>query len=512
VIAATACIARRLALTVTVTVSIAGCSSTDSATRDDAPATQNEASSDASTPSEPAPAVVEPGPSSETPAKTTPPADGTQASPSTAAPQDTFKRSKDGIDDDNPLPRDKSSAAAVAFGRASETARTNPQGAVAQFVDAASQTTYFYAAYYNAATASEAAGDLAGAERYYREALKIRPDYGPALANLFLLYRAQNKLGDANRVVDDALRTHSESAGPHLAAATRAQAAKDVRATESAALQALKLDERSVPAMRLMAWVFFEQKRFESAAFALENALKLEPGNALLYLELGHVRIALKEDRQALEAFGRAAKLRPELADAQENYGVLMLQYGEVDEAVASLQKVVQLRPKSAAAQLHLGNGLRAQKKYVEAEAAYKKALDLDPKLSSVHFNLGLLYLDNELPGVDYLDRLKRADGAMAAYVGAGNVPKSLAARVDDYQGTLSKLIAREEKKRQRDAERKAIEDDKKAKAENAPPAAKASDAKPDEGGAPTNSPPSSSENEAAVDGAVAPAAGDDAK
>lgn len=480
---------RDLAFACLVSTSIVGCSSTDSATRDDpstpatdAPAEESPAAADSAAPAPAASAEA-------TPEKASPPADaqpaGGTAPTNAPAAAETFQRSKDGIDDDNPLPRDKASEAAIAFQQASETARSNPAAAVARFVDAAGKTTYFYAAYFNAATASEAAGDLAGAERYYREALKIRPDYGPALANLYLLYRAQNKVADANRVVDDALRTHAESAGPHLAAATRAQAARDVSLTESEALQALKLDERSVPAMRLMAWVFFEQRRFESAAFALENALKLEPGNGLLHLELGHVQLKLKEERKALEAFGRAAKLRPELADAQENYGVLMLQYGETDEAVVAFQKVVTLRPKSASAQLHLGNGLRAQKKYVEAEAAYKKALELDPKMASVHFNLGLLYIDNELPGVDYLERLKRAEGAMTAYAAAGEMPKEVATRVDDYQGTLTKLITREEKKRQRDAERKAIEDDKKAKA-----GAKPAEAPTDEA-APSDAPPS---------------------
>jgi len=467
---------------------VVGCASTEGAEKSDPPVdvpAEDAPPSTTEAPAEPAPPPSEPTKAEPAPTTDAPPA---ASAPAASTTPDGFQRSKDGIDDDNPLPRDTASEAAVAFQRASDTARTDAKAAAQQFADAAGKTTYFYAAWFNAGSAYEAAGDAANAERAYKEALKIRPDFGPALANLYLLYRGQNRMADANRVVDDALKSLGDRAGPHLAAATRAHAGKDVSTTENEARETLRLDERSVPAMRLMAWVFFEQKRYESSAFALENALKLEPGNALLHMELGHVQLKLKEERKALESFGRAAKLRPELADAQENYGVLMLQYGEVDEGVAALQKVVERRPQSAAAHLHVGNGLRAQKKYVEAEAAYKKALTLDPKLASAHFNLGLLYIDNELPGVDYLDRLKRAEASFAAFTAAGASTKELDARVDDYEGTLKKLIAREEKKRQRDAERKAIEDEKKAKA--APTSAPAEGAPPE--GAPAEGAPPS--------------------
>jgi len=413
----------------------------------------------------PAPAAaVAPGPAS------TAPAPGTAEPAAAPKPQAerAFNRSADGIDDDNPLPTDPQSPALIAFNGASLKMAANPAAAVQEFVDAAKKTTYFYAAYFNAGVAAERAGDKASAERYYLESLKLKPDYGPALSNLFLLHWYQGRKDAANNVVDSALAQHADKAGPHLAAAMRGYVKSDVSEVEREALAAVRIDERSVPAMRLRAWVFYQQGRSETARFALENALKLEPGNALLHLQLGHVLVKLDEEEKALREFGIAANLRPELVEAQSHYGNLALKRGDAENGAAALKKAVDLRPDSATAWMHYGNGLRAQKKYKEANEAYAKALTLDPNLHAVHFNVGIMYLDNEIPDVDYLARLEKAQAELIAYEGKVQASKEMRTRLDSYQKTLTKLITREKKKRERDAERKALEEEEKKKASEA--------------------------------------------
>jgi tetratricopeptide (TPR) repeat protein len=361
------------------------------------------------------------------------------------------KRSADGIDDETPIPN--TGPARDAFLRAVATSQRDPKAAVQQFASAGGQTTYFYAAYYNAGAAAERAGDDREAERQYRKALEVRKGYGPALTNLMLLLKRTGRAGESDRLVDDALAKHGDKSGPHVAAAVRALSKGEYKKVKEEALKAVRIDERDVAARRLMARVFFKQKRYETAKFALENALVLEPGNALLHLDMGHVQLKLDEDDKALEHFRTAARLRPELAEAHENAGVLLSATGDPQAALTAFRANAKLRPKSARAQLLLGNGLRGNKLYKEAEGAYVRALQLDKGLHEARFNLGLLYMDNELPGVDELARLQRAQQELERYAKAAKPRGRLKERLKDYQKSLDRRIKRIERRRKRKAE-----------------------------------------------------------
>lgn len=402
-----------------------------------------------------------------------------EAKPADAAGQKAAL-SADGIDDETPLP-DKGPAR-EAFDRAVVEARQNPASAARLFVEAAGKTTYFYAALYNAGAAYERAGDDQNAERYYREALKVRPDYGYALTNLYLLLARTGRQGEADRVIDDALRSHGDRAGPHVAAAVRAYGKRDLATVETEALRAIRIDERQVTAMRLMAQVFYEQARYGSARFALENALVLQPGNALLHLMHGHVLVKLEEEKKALEAYGKAVQLRPELAEAQESYAVLLKRNGDPERALSAFQKVAELRPTSAFAQLHLGNGYRAVKRYVEAEAAYKKALELDPGLHAAHFNLGIMYLDNPIEGRDELEQLKAAEQELKLYADTGKPSAREKARLAEYLETTETLIRRLEKRREREQRQKLIKEAEEAEKRAQEAAAAGADGAPADG------------------------------
>ena len=375
-------------------------------------------------------------------------------------------RTGDGIDDENWLPR-KDTPAYVAFMDAAALVRANPRGAMEGFVRAAGGSPGFYAAWFNAGVAAETAGDLPAAEKYYYQALKIRPDYGPALTNLAGLLSATTRDDEAQRLVDEALRQHADKAGPHVAAGIRALRAGDLVLAEREAREAVQKDERNVPAMLVMAQVFRLQGRLDTARFAVENALALEPGNSLLHVERGRVLLAQGERKDALVAFERAARLQPTLSDALEPYGRLLLETGLSSDALQVFLALARIVPQSGAAQLLLANALRATKDYLGAEAAYKKALVLEPSLHEVHFNLGVLYIDNGVGDPDELVRLQRGVAELRSFKELTQPDAATTARLMDYLDSTDKRIGREAKRRERDQKRKA--DDAKKSEESQP-------------------------------------------
>ena len=392
----------------------------------------------------------------EQPAEVEAPEQGAEEAP--PGPEgEVAKRSADGIDDDTPLPQP--GPAREKFDEAVKQAVSDPAAAVETFLAAAGETTYFYAAFYNAAVSAERAKNEEQAEQLYLQCLGERPDYGPCLINLVYMYHRQGRPDQSALMLQEALEKQGDRAGPHVAAATKAFIDRDFKKLEKECKQAIAYDERNIPAMYLMARMFFAQEKFETAKFALENALVLEPGNALLQLWLGHTFMRFDDYTQAELAYEKASRLRPDLDEAQENYGLLLLRADRFQAAVRHLEAAVALTPQKAETSLHLANAYRASKRYEEAEDYYMKAFELNQELVGVHYNLGLMYMDNEIPGMDYLERLNKAQERFDLYAQAEQPVTKENERLPEFQKTVKKRIRKETKKRQRAERRRLLEE-----------------------------------------------------
>src|SRR2546423_5459283 len=80
--------------------------------------------------------------------------------------------------------------------------------------------------------------------------------------------------------------------------------------------------------------------------------------------------------------------------------GERLIREGKYAEAVESLQTATRLLPKNAQAYNHLGLALHGNKQFAPALPAYQKALALDHKLAAAHYNLGCLYLEQNIPSL----------------------------------------------------------------------------------------------------------------
>ncbi len=370
----------------------------------------------------------------------------------------SLKDNPNEITDDNPLPQLSTKAGGIYQDATELFLKEDYEEASRLYERAGQEIENFYAAYFNAGVSSEMDGDRKRAEKMYRKAIELKPYHAQSLVNLYKLLRNQGKITDANNVIDGALQKMNDRAGPHVAAATRARLDGRVDETEREARAAMRYDERQVEAMRLMGWVFSERGQYETSKFALDNALVLEPGNALLHLDLAFVYLELEEEDKALSSFETAVKLNPNLGEAQEYYAILILKKGDRDKAMRAMERAIKLRSDSAWAQLHYGNILRANGRYDEALTAYSKAESMDTSIKEVHFNRGVLYLDNEVKNLAMLDRLNASRDEFAKYRESDDLSSELRARLDDYESAVDKKIKREERRIKREADRKAEE------------------------------------------------------
>ena len=96
---------------------------------------------------------------------------------------------------------------------------------------------------------------------------------------------------------------------------------------------------------------------------------------------------------EAIANYQNALKIDPENAVAHFNLGSLFGMRGDVEQSRAHLEKAVRYDPDYAEAYSNLGNVFLMQGNIEDAKANYQKALELNPEFDDTRFNLGMALL-----------------------------------------------------------------------------------------------------------------------
>ncbi|MBW2526904.1 MAG: tetratricopeptide repeat protein [Deltaproteobacteria bacterium] len=112
----------------------------------------------------------------------------------------------------------------------------------------------------------------------------------------------------------------------------------------------------------------------------------------------------------AMSAFRRAMELRPDLVPARLRLATYLLEAGGAAEALPILQQALQYDADNLAAHLSLGDAHRLLGQYTEAKRQFEWVLQRDQSLPQVHYNLALLYLfAPQIPGLTPLAQVDQA-------------------------------------------------------------------------------------------------------
>jgi len=119
-------------------------------------------------------------------------------------------------------------------------------------------------------------------------------------------------------------------------------------------------------------------------------------------------------------------------------------------------------------ARMNLGNAYRGKLELAKAKEQYEKVVALDPTLADTYYNLAILHLDSDVPGMDTIDRYNKAIAYFTTYKEKGGADD----RVEQYLKDAAKGIDREQRRREREkkdqlrkAEKEAADAKKQAEA-----------------------------------------------
>ena len=137
------------------------------------------------------------------------------------------------------------------------------------------------------------------------------------------------------------------------------------------------------------------------------------------------------ERAAAMDDFRRALELRPDLVEARVQLAGYLLESGNAVEAAPHLEWALRYDRDNVLARLNLGDAYRLLGKTSEAKQQLEWVAAKDPKLPQVQYSLGLLYLfSDSIPGVTPKDAASKAIASFEEYKRLK--PRSTAGQADD--------------------------------------------------------------------------------
>jgi tetratricopeptide (TPR) repeat protein len=198
-------------------------------------------------------------------------------------------------------------------------------------------------------------GQLSGAERAYKKAIKINKDYFEAQSNLGSVYVDQGRLKQASDIYRKALKLLPDH--PML--------------------------------LNNLGNTLQLQGENEKAIGWFNKAIIQEPNYAQAYCNLGNAQQGLGRFEEAIASYERAIAIDPDLADTYSNLGSVLMDLDAIDDAATNFNKAIEIDSRHKDAYTGLGNVLCAQGEPDKAIASYHKAIEIDSRYVNAYNGLG---------------------------------------------------------------------------------------------------------------------------
>ncbi len=283
-------------------------------------------------------------------------------------------------------------------------------------------------------------GELAEAERIYRQILELDPHHADSLHLLGVLAHQVGRDDVAVELIRKAIARDKRPAAYHSNLGTAFQALGRLDEAAACYERALAIHPELAEAQMNLGAVLEALGKRELAEARFRRALALCPDLAEAHVNLGNILQAQGKLAEAVASHQRALTLKPGLAEVHGNLGNALQAQGKLEEAAASYRRALELKPEMAEVLGNLGNTLLAQNKLGDAEACYARALELKPEYAEGWYNLGNLRQAQNPP--DKRDKLAEA---VACYERAIQLKPQLAEAHYNLGNTLHTLERLEE-------------------------------------------------------------------
>ena len=177
------------------------------------------------------------------------------------------------------------------------------------------------------------------------------------------------------------------NAKTHFAAAQLAESQGHLPEAVDQYKQALRLDAHYVDATFRLGVVYTQMKDFPAAVETWNQYIRMTPGSANGYSNLGFCQELAGNNLAAEGAYRRGIEKEPKNEACRVNYGLMLARHGRPNEGL--IQLLAALPP--ASAHYDLASVFEQTGRKKDAKSEYQKALALDPALNDAKARLASL-------------------------------------------------------------------------------------------------------------------------
>ena len=134
---------------------------------------------------------------------------------------------------------------------------------------------------------------------------------------------------------------------------------------------------------------YFRQGKYEEALADYNEAIRIDPQDALAYYNRGTTKGALDRHQEAIHDFDQAIRLKPQEALAYDNRGTAKGTLGQLQEAIDDFDQAISLNPQHVTAYYNRGTAKGRLGRFQEAIDDFDQAIRINPKSALAYNNRG---------------------------------------------------------------------------------------------------------------------------
>jgi len=231
--------------------------------------------------------------------------------------------------------------------------------------------------------------DAARAE--FEKAIRIKPDYVPAIEQLVNLDLAQKQYVSALERVQQLVVRDPNLALSQLLLGTALAADGETNQAESALTKAIKLQPDSQAAYLLLAQLFVQAGQSQRALQQLQIALDKDPGDMAAVMLQGLIYNSLADYTDARDSYEKLIAVAPDSAMALNNLACIYADhFNDLDKAYPLAQRAREFAPSDPSVADTLGWILYRRGEYTPALVALRDSAAKLASIPEVQFHLGM--------------------------------------------------------------------------------------------------------------------------
>lgn len=177
-----------------------------------------------------------------------------------------------------------------------------------------------------------------------------------------------------------------------------------------ATTEILTQNPKDLRALNALAMVYYKRGRYEAAEYLLNKAMAVDNDRAELYSNMGLIRMAQGEKREAIKAFRKGLEINNQDAVIGANLGSIYVKDKDYSKAELALEIPIRKGTKDVKTLNNYAIALTGTGKHDKALGVYEKLMKDNPGQRDIMLNYSILLIDHKQKyreGLDMLNRLK---------------------------------------------------------------------------------------------------------